>query len=49
MKLALRSWMVIFPSLLAVRLFSAFYTNISDCDETYNYWEPVRTPHALVG
>lgn len=25
-----------------VRLLSALYSNISDCDETYNYWEPVN-------
>eukprot|EP00731_Ephydatia_muelleri_P038878 Em0962g1a len=25
-----------------VRLLSALYSNISDCDETYNYWEPTH-------
>jgi alpha-1,2-mannosyltransferase len=39
--------MVCGPSLalkliLAARLIAAFYSNISDCDETFNYWEPVR-------
>ena len=27
--------------LLIVRLISAFCMHISDCDETFNYWEPV--------
>lgn len=31
----------IFQSLFLVRLLSVVYNNISDCDETYNYWEPV--------
>ncbi len=30
-----------FRSLLVVRLCSVFFMHISDCDETYNYWEPV--------
>ena len=48
MKLArLQPWMVIFLPLLTVRVLSAFYSNISDCDETFNYWEPVRAPHTL--
>lgn len=48
MKLALlQPWMVIFLPLLTVRMLSAFYSNISDCDETFNYWEPVRAPHTL--
>lgn len=43
----LQRWMVVFLPLLAVRLLSAFYSSISDCDETFNYWEPVRAPHSL--
>lgn len=31
-----------FRSILVARLISAFSMHISDCDETYNYWEPVR-------
>ena len=31
-----------FVILLFVRALSAFFSNISDCDETFNYWEPVR-------
>ena len=27
--------------LLVARLVSAFCMHISDCDETFNYWEPV--------
>lgn len=27
--------------LILVRLISAFCMHISDCDETFNYWEPV--------
>jgi alpha-1,2-mannosyltransferase len=39
--------MVCGPSLalkliLAARLIAAFYSNISDCDETFNYWEPTH-------
>ena len=30
-----------FKYLLAVRMCSVFFMHISDCDETYNYWEPV--------
>ena len=30
-----------FKLLLSFRLTSAVWSNISDCDETYNYWEPV--------
>ena len=33
---------VAFRLLLAVRMCAALWSNISDCDETYNYWEPVR-------
>ena len=28
--------------LLPVRLLSAFYTPVQDCDETFNYWEPTH-------
>lgn len=28
--------------LLTARLISAYYGHISDCDETYNYWEPLH-------
>lgn len=31
----------VFIVLLAVRTLSALYNNINDCDEAYNYWEPV--------
>ena len=41
----LQRWTVIFLPLLTVRLISAFYSNIADCDETFNYWEPVRAAH----
>lgn len=30
-----------FRALLVVRLVSAFCMHVSDCDETFNYWEPV--------
>jgi len=30
----------VFWCLVVVRLISAFFNNISDCDETFNYWEP---------
>ena len=30
-----------FKTLLSVRLCAGIWSNISDCDETYNYWEPV--------
>jgi len=32
---------VAFRLLLASRMCAALWSNISDCDETYNYWEPV--------
>eukprot|EP00794_Sanderia_malayensis_P010797 gene10797-11951_t len=32
---------VVFNVLLSARITAAFLSNISDCDETYNYWEPV--------
>ncbi|XP_067943793.1 alpha-1,2-mannosyltransferase ALG9-like [Watersipora subatra] len=31
-----------FKLLLSFRLVSAIWSNISDCDETYNYWEPAH-------
>lgn len=30
-----------FRSILVARMISAFCMHISDCDETFNYWEPV--------
>ncbi|RMX59413.1 hypothetical protein pdam_00013024 [Pocillopora damicornis] len=32
----------IFKLLLSARFCSAFLSNISDCDETFNYWEPMH-------
>ncbi|EDO35244.1 predicted protein [Nematostella vectensis] len=32
----------IFKLLLSARFCSAFLSNISDCDETFNYWEPTH-------
>ncbi|KAK3748629.1 hypothetical protein QZH41_016680, partial [Actinostola sp. cb2023] len=32
----------IFKLLLSTRFCSAFLSNISDCDETFNYWEPTH-------
>ncbi|XP_058059151.1 alpha-1,2-mannosyltransferase ALG9 isoform X2 [Anopheles bellator] len=29
-------------ALLVVRLQAAFWSTIADCDETYNYWEPLH-------
>ena len=34
--------------LLIVRLISAFCMHISDCDETFNYWEPVSKNRPLL-
>lgn len=31
-----------FKVLLSARLCAAVWSNISDCDEVFNYWEPVR-------
>lgn len=31
-----------FRILLLMRFFSAMYSTISDCDETFNYWEPLH-------
>jgi hypothetical protein len=28
--------------ILTARFFAAFLVHISDCDETFNYWEPVN-------
>lgn len=30
-----------FQFIFIFRFLSAFYNNINDCDETFNYWEPV--------
>ena len=30
-----------FKLILSARFAAALWTSISDCDETYNYWEPV--------
>jgi len=32
----------VFWALVFARIVAALTSNISDCDETYNYWEPVR-------
>eukprot|EP00050_Salpingoeca_kvevrii_P003184 m.217108 g.217108 ORF g.217108 m.217108 type:complete len:374 (-) comp10785_c1_seq17:1421-2542(-) len=32
----------VFASLLAARLAAALWSPISDCDETFNYWEPLH-------
>lgn len=32
-----------FKCLLSARFCAALLSNISDCDETFNYWEPVST------
>ena len=39
----LPSQSVAFRWLLVPRVLGAFFMHISDCDETYNYWEPVRS------
>ena len=48
----LRCWVpslgVAFRFLLAARLCSVFFMHISDCDETFNYWEPVSSLAILV-
>eukprot|EP00795_Rhopilema_esculentum_P016703 gene16703-8152_t len=33
---------VVFNVLLSARISAAFLSNISDCDETFNYWEPTH-------
>lgn len=30
-----------FKALLSARFCAAVWSHITDCDETYNYWEPV--------
>lgn len=41
-----KDWFVRFDAplkiLLTARFFAAFLVHISDCDETFNYWEPVN-------
>lgn len=41
-----KDWYVWFDAplkiLLTARFFAAFLVHISDCDETFNYWEPVN-------
>ncbi len=32
----------VFKALASARLCAAVWNNITDCDETYNYWEPVN-------
>lgn len=32
-----------FKCLLSARFCAALLSNISDCDETFNYWEPVSS------
>jgi len=38
---------VAFRLLLAARMCAALWSNISDCDESYNYWEPVSVKFIL--
>ena len=38
-----------FMILLSARYCSALWSNISDCDETYNYWEPVSSKFKIPG
>ncbi len=33
-----------FKALLSARLCAAIWSHITDCDETFNYWEPVGVP-----
>lgn len=37
-----RLWHVCFLSFLVVRLASAVFNTVHDCDEVYNYWEPLH-------
>lgn len=37
-----------FKCLLSARFCAALLSNISDCDETFNYWEPVSTSILLL-
>ena len=34
--------MVFFQFVLSARITASFFSNISDCDETFNYWEPTH-------
>ena len=36
-----------FKCLLSARFCAALLSNISDCDETFNYWEPVSAATAF--
>jgi len=40
-----KDWFIQYDAPLKIistaRLFAAFLIHISDCDETFNYWEPV--------
>ena len=36
------SWQAAFAILLVARTLSAVYNIIHDCDEVYNYWEPLH-------
>lgn len=31
-----------FKALLSARFCAAIWSHITDCDETYNYWEPMH-------
>lgn len=46
------SWLVKFDAplkiILTARFFSAFLVHITDCDETFNYWEPVNFTDPLL-
>jgi alpha-1,2-mannosyltransferase len=37
-----------FKALLSARFCAAMWNSISDCDETFNYWEPVSLLLLLV-
>uniref|UniRef100_A0A0K2TBS4 Mannosyltransferase n=1 Tax=Lepeophtheirus salmonis TaxID=72036 RepID=A0A0K2TBS4_LEPSM len=34
--------LIVFNLIFSARIIAAFWTSISDCDETYNYWEPAH-------
>ncbi|KAK4699679.1 hypothetical protein P7C70_g6582, partial [Phenoliferia sp. Uapishka_3] len=36
------SYLVAFRMIILLRFFAAMYTSISDCDEVFNYWEPLH-------
>lgn len=36
-----------FKALLSARFCAAVWSHITDCDETYNYWEPVSSDNCL--